>query len=111
MTFQNNPEWLLMYSQHCLVRTFEVCLGVTHPSHGQKYEKCGKQQKTLEAAECAVYSTFKGRGEEAKKMPLFLCEISTVHHALIMKFELKRMKGKLSPQYKVYLFWKQFLTV
>jgi hypothetical protein len=70
----------------------------------------GRYRIFCKAAECAIYSLFKGTRKEAKKMPLFLCENSIVHRVLIMKFELERMKGKLKPQYKVYHFLKTVLN-
>lgn len=44
---------------------------------------------------------FKGSSrKEAKKMSLFFSENSIVHHVLIMKFKLKRMKRKLNQPHR-----------
>lgn len=64
------------------------------------------------AAEYAIYSVVKGNSrKEAKRISLFLCENSIVRRVLIMKLELKRMKGKFSQQCKVCLLWEEFLVI
>lgn len=66
-----------------------------------------ENRRFSKAADYGIHPMFKGSSKkEAKKMSLFFSENSIVLCVLIMKFELKRMKGEFNQQYKVYLLWK-----
>lgn len=72
--------------------------------------KSEREQRILQATEYVTYFMFKGNGYEARMMSLFSCENSIVRHVIIMKFELERMKERLNPRYKVYLFLEMVLN-